>query len=68
MSALSLRLPKSLHEQLREVKAYKAGKKVLRVHVLKEPAPPKIIRAKLKLSPSGHRQSEFCDTKGGLIR
>ncbi|MBM3180950.1 MAG: transcriptional regulator, partial [Chloroflexi bacterium] len=33
---------------IRAVKAYKAGTKVLRVHALKAPAPPKIIRTKLK--------------------
>ena len=37
---------------IREVKAYRAGKKSLRVHSLKEPSPPKVIRAKLKLSQS----------------
>ncbi|HSG45677.1 MAG TPA: helix-turn-helix domain-containing protein [Anaerolineales bacterium] len=37
---------------LRDVKAYKAGTKVLRVHSLKTPAPSKIIRTKLKLSQS----------------
>ena len=44
---------------IREVKAYQAGTKVLRVHSLKEPAPPKIIRSKLKLS-----QSAFCRIDG----
>ena len=28
---------------IREVKAYKTGKKVLCVHSLKEPSPPKVI-------------------------
>jgi putative transcriptional regulator len=32
---------------IREVKAYKAGTKVLRARTLKEPAPPQIIRSKL---------------------
>ncbi len=44
---------------IREVKAYKAGAKVLRVHTLKEPAPPKIIRAKLKVIAIG-----FCRHDG----
>jgi len=35
------------------VKAYKAGTKVLRVHTLKEPAPPQIIRSKLKVIVHG---------------
>ena len=34
---------------IRDVKAYKAGTKVLRVHTLKEPAPPQIIRSKFDL-------------------
>ena len=37
---------------IREVKAYKAGTKALRVHTLKVPAPSKVIRTKLKLSQS----------------
>ena len=48
---------------IRDVKAYKAGIKVLRVHTLKEPAPPKIIRAKLKLS-----QSAFAGMMGVSLR
>ena len=48
---------------IRNVKAYKAGIKVLRVHTLKEPAPPKIIRAKLKLS-----QSAFAGMMGVSLR
>ncbi|MBE7535488.1 MAG: helix-turn-helix domain-containing protein [Anaerolineales bacterium] len=48
---------------IREVKAYKAGNKALRVHILKEPAPPKIIRAKLKLS-----QSAFAGMMGVSLR
>ena len=39
-------------DSIREVKAFKAGKKVLRTHSLKEPSSPKVIRAKLKLSQS----------------
>jgi len=38
---------------IRDVKAYKAGTKVLRVHTLKEPAPPQIIRSKLKVIVHG---------------
>jgi putative transcriptional regulator len=48
---------------IREVKAYKAGKKVLRVHSLKEPSPPKVIRARLKLS-----QSAFAGLMGVSLR
>ena len=48
---------------IREVKAYKAGTKVLRVHGLKEPAPPKKIRANLKIS-----QSAFAGLMGVSLR
>jgi len=48
---------------IREVKAYKAGKKALRVHTLKEPSPPQVIRAKLKLS-----QSAFAGMMGVSLR
>jgi putative transcriptional regulator len=37
-------------EGIRDIKAHKAGVKVLRTHSLKEPAPPQEIRAKLHLS------------------
>jgi putative transcriptional regulator len=50
-------------EGIRDVKAYKAGTKILRVHTLKEPAPPKIIRTKLKLS-----QSAFAGLMGVSLR
>lgn len=50
-------------EGIREVKAYKAGKKVLRVHSLKEPSHPKVIRARLKLS-----QSAFAGLMGVSLR
>jgi putative transcriptional regulator len=50
-------------EGIREVKAYKAGAKVLRVHTLKEPAPPKVIRKKLKLS-----QAAFAGLMGVSLR
>jgi putative transcriptional regulator len=48
---------------IRDIKAYKAGKRSLRVHTLKEPAPPKIIRTKLKLS-----QSAFAGLMGVSLR
>jgi len=48
---------------IRDVKAYKAGTKVLRVHALKQPAPPQIIRSKLKLS-----QSAFAGLMGVSLR
>lgn len=48
---------------IRDVRAYRAGTKVLRVHTLKEPAPPKIIRARLKLS-----QSAFAGLMGVSLR
>ena len=37
-------------EGLREIKFYKAGRGVLRTHKFTPPAPPKKIRAKLKIS------------------
>jgi len=48
---------------IREVKQYKAGKKVLRVHSLRPPAPPQLIRAKLKLS-----QAAFAGLMGVSLR
>ena len=48
---------------IRDIKAHKAGNKALRVHSLKEPAPPQIIRAKLKLS-----QSAFAGLMGVSLR
>lgn len=50
-------------EGIRDIKAYKAGAKVLRVHSLKEPAPPQVIRSKLKLS-----QSAFAGLMGVSLR
>jgi putative transcriptional regulator len=50
-------------EGIREVKAYKAGKKTLRTHTLKEPAPVRVIRTKLKLS-----QSAFAGLMGVSVR
>jgi len=46
-----------------DIKAYKAGKKDLRVHTLKEPASPQTMRTKLKLS-----QSEFASLMGVSVR
>src|SRR6266498_2370131 len=50
-------------EGIREIKAHKAGKKALRVHTLKAPASPKVIRARLKLS-----QSAFAGLMGVSLR
>ncbi len=50
-------------EGIREVKAYKAGKKTLRTHTLKAPAPVRVIRTKLKLS-----QSAFAGLMGVSVR
>ena len=50
-------------EGIREVKAYKAGKKTLRAHTLKEPAPAQVIRARLRLS-----QSAFAGLMGVSLR
>jgi putative transcriptional regulator len=50
-------------EGIRDIKAYKAGEKVLRTHTITEPAPPQVIRAKLKLS-----QSAFAGLLGVSLR
>ena len=50
-------------EGIRDVKAYKAGKKTLRTHSLKEPAPPQVIRSKLNLS-----QAAFAGLMGVSLR
>jgi putative transcriptional regulator len=50
-------------EGIREVKAFKAGKKTLRTHTFTEPAPPQVIRAKLKMS-----QSAFAGLMGVSLR
>ena len=50
-------------EGIRDIKAHQAGEKLLRVHTLKEPSPPQIIRAKLKLS-----QSAFAGLMGVSLR
>jgi putative transcriptional regulator len=48
---------------IREIKEYKAGKKVLRVRSLKGPSSPKVIRQKLRLS-----QSAFAGLMGVSLR
>ncbi len=48
---------------IREIKAHKAGKQDLRTHTLKDPAPPRVIRAKLKLS-----QAAFAGLMGVSVR
>jgi putative transcriptional regulator len=48
---------------IREVKDYKAGKKVLRVRSLKAPSSPRVIRQRLKLS-----QSAFAGLMGVSLR
>ena len=48
---------------IREIKAFKTGQGGLRTHALKEPAPPQVIRAKLKLS-----QSAFAGLMGVSLR
>jgi putative transcriptional regulator len=48
---------------IREIKAYKSGKKTLRVHDLKEPSSPKVIRMRLKLS-----QAAFAGLMGVSLR
>jgi putative transcriptional regulator len=50
-------------EGIRDIKAYKAGKKTLPVHELKEPSSPKVIRKRLKLS-----QAAFAGLMGVSLR
>ncbi len=50
-------------EGIQDIKAHKAGEKTLRTHNLREPAPPQVIRAKLKLS-----QSAFAGLMGVSLR
>jgi putative transcriptional regulator len=50
-------------EGIREIKDYKASKKVLRVRSLKAPSSPKVIRTRLKLS-----QSAFAGLMGVSLR
>ena len=54
---------KEILDGLQEIKAHKAGEKTLRTHTLKEPAPPQVIRARLKLS-----QSAFAGLMGVSLR
>jgi putative transcriptional regulator len=50
-------------EGIQDIKAHTAGKKTLRTHTFTQPAPPQVIRAKLKLS-----QSAFADLMGASLR
>jgi putative transcriptional regulator len=50
-------------EGIQDIKAHTAGKKTLRTHTFTQPAPPQVIRAKLKLS-----QSAFADLMGVSLR
>ncbi len=50
-------------EGVQEIKAHKAGEKVLRTHTMKEPASVQTIRAKLHLS-----QSAFAGLMGVSLR
>ena len=50
-------------EGIRDIKAHKAGKKMLRTRILKAPSPPQVIRARLKLS-----QSDFTGLMGVSLR
>lgn len=50
-------------EGIRAIKAHKTGEKSLRTHTLKEPSPPQVIRAKLKLS-----QAAFAGLMGVSVR
>jgi putative transcriptional regulator len=50
-------------EGIREIKVHKAGKTTLRIHTFTEPAPPQVIRAKLRLS-----QSAFAGLMGVSLR
>ena len=50
-------------EGIRDIKAHKAGEKVLRTRTLRKPSSPQIIRSKLKLS-----QSAFAGLMGVSLR
>jgi len=50
-------------EGIRAINAHKGGETILRTHTLKEPAPPQVIRAKLKLS-----QAAFAGLMGVSVR
>ena len=54
---------KEILDGIKEIKAHKKGEKSLRTHTLKDPAPVKEIRAKLKLS-----QSAFAGLMGVSLR
>ena len=54
---------KEILDGIKEVKAHNEGEKSLRTHTLKDPAPVKEIRAKLKLS-----QSAFAGLMGVSLR
>ena len=48
---------------IREIKAYKKGQGQLKTRILKEPAPPQVIRAKMRLS-----QAAFAGLMGVSVR
>jgi putative transcriptional regulator len=48
---------------IQEIKEHKAGKKALRTRTITQPAPPQIIRARLRLS-----QSAFAGLMGVSVR
>ena len=50
-------------EGVRDINAYKTGKKRLHTHTLKEPAPPQVIRTRLNLS-----QAAFAGLMGVSLR
>ena len=50
-------------EGIHDIKAHKAGKITLHTHAMKEPDPPQVIRAKLKLS-----QAAFAGLMGVSLR
>jgi putative transcriptional regulator len=54
---------KEILEGIRDIKEYRAGRKTLRTHTITEPAPPQVIRAKLKLS-----QTAFAGLMGVSLR
>ncbi len=50
-------------EGIQDIRKFKAGKQDLRTYTLKEPAPPQVIRARLKLS-----QAAFAGLMGVSVR
>jgi putative transcriptional regulator len=56
-------LGQEILEGIREIKAHKSGKRNLRTHQLKDPAPPQVIRQRLKLS-----QAAFAGLMGVSLR